>query len=197
MIMYMNGVCICYEECMNARCCRISTHIHLEEDADVLLEDFWLLFGDGTDGEKENFDSSDALSDHVLGLDVVEDLIHRPCWGESGRYSTGDLACKSCWRVNGSCRGNGLEESRARWNLWLGNKRGRFPPMHYLTKFQVWILLLPGKWWLLRNILLEDSWLLLGDEVGGDPAFEREERYPWFLWCTIWPSLGPRYCWGW
>ena len=61
---------------MNDRCCGISKHIHLEEDADVLLEDFGLLFGDGTNGDpekKENFDSSDALSDQVLGLDIVED----------------------------------------------------------------------------------------------------------------------------
>ena len=27
------------------RCCGISKHIHLEEDVDALLGDFWLLFG--------------------------------------------------------------------------------------------------------------------------------------------------------
>ena len=40
------------------------------------------------------------------------DLVHRPCWGGFRRHFTGDY---------GRCR---------------------FPPVHYLTKFQVWILLL-------------------------------------------------------
>ena len=36
---------------MNDRCCGISKHIHLEEDADVLLEDFRLLLGDEVGGD--------------------------------------------------------------------------------------------------------------------------------------------------
>ena len=58
---------------MNDKCCGISKHIHLEEDAYVLFEDFWLLFGDGNPEKKGDFDSSDALSDQVLGLDTLEE----------------------------------------------------------------------------------------------------------------------------
>ena len=61
---------------MKDRCCGISKHFHLEEDVDALLEDSWLLFGDEADGnpeKKNNLDSSDALSDQVLSLDIVED----------------------------------------------------------------------------------------------------------------------------
>ena len=179
MTMCMNDICICYEECMNARCCSISKHIHLEEDADALLEDFWLLFGDG-DPEKRRtlippmhyLTKSWALI--LLRLveiekHAVEDLIHRPCWGESGRQSVGDLVCRSCWgkirrhstgdfkyrsrwRAFDSYWETGLEESGARCNLWPRYKRCRFPPMHYLTKFQVWILLLGKTGGLLRDI---------------------------------------------
>ena len=58
---------------MHDRCCSISKHIHLEEVADVLLEDE--VGGDPAWGRKEddNFDSSDALSDQVLSLDTAED----------------------------------------------------------------------------------------------------------------------------
>ena len=52
MTMCMNDICTCYdfyEQCMNDRCCGISKHIHLEEDVDALLGDFWLLFRDETD----------------------------------------------------------------------------------------------------------------------------------------------------
>ena len=50
MIMCMNIICVCYDFlCMNDRCYGISKHIHLEEDVDVLLGDFWLLFRDETD----------------------------------------------------------------------------------------------------------------------------------------------------
>ena len=46
-------------------CCGNSKHIHLEEDADVLLEDE--VGGGPAWGRKDDdFDSSDALSDHVL-----------------------------------------------------------------------------------------------------------------------------------
>ena len=57
---------------MHDRCCGISKHIHLEGNADVLLEDE--VGGDPAWGRKEddNSDSSDALSDQVLGLDIVE-----------------------------------------------------------------------------------------------------------------------------
>src|ERR1044072_9667730 len=85
---------------------------------------------------------------------TAKDLVHRPCWGKIRWHSTGDLVRRSCWRAFDSCWETGLEGSGARQNLWLGSKRCKFPPMHYLTKFQVWILLLPGKGELLRRILL-------------------------------------------
>src|ERR1044072_931548 len=68
------------------------------------------------------------------------------------RCSTGDFKCKSCWRAFDSYWETGLEGSGARCNLWLRYKGCRFPPVHYLTKFQVWILLLPGKGGLLKDI---------------------------------------------
>ena len=51
---------------MHDRCCGISKHIYLEEDADVLLENE--AGGDPAWGRKDDddFDSSNALSDHVL-----------------------------------------------------------------------------------------------------------------------------------
>ena len=64
---------------MNDRCCGISKHIHLEEDVDALLGDSWLLLGrNGLETlllkEKKDIpDSSDALSDQVLSLDIAED----------------------------------------------------------------------------------------------------------------------------
>ena len=56
----------------------ISKHIHLEEDVDALLGDFWLLLEDETVkpwlGIRIGaFDSSDALSDQVLSLDTIVD----------------------------------------------------------------------------------------------------------------------------
>src|ERR1044072_9555103 len=86
---------------------------------------------------------------------AAKDPVHRPCWGEFRRHFTGDFECRSCWRAFDSYWEIGLEGSRARCNLWLRGKRCKFPPVHYLTKFQVWILLLPGKRELLRRILLE------------------------------------------
>ena len=58
---------------MNDARCGISKHIHLEEDADVLLEDE--VGGDPAWGREEdgNFDSSDALSDQVWSPDTAED----------------------------------------------------------------------------------------------------------------------------
>ena len=61
---------------MNDGCCGISKHIHLEEDADALLgdSDFCLeMKRIGNPEKKDNLDSSDALSDQVLSLDIVED----------------------------------------------------------------------------------------------------------------------------
>src|ERR1051325_5908894 len=90
---------------------------------------------------------------------AVKDLVCRPCWGGFRRHSvenpvcrsccgkvkrrsTGDFKCKSRWRAFDSCWETGLEGSRARCNLGLRYKRCRFPPVHYLTKFPVWIPLL-------------------------------------------------------
>ena len=58
---------------MNDVCCGISKHIHLEEDADVLLEDE--VGGDPAWGRRSMIilDSSNALSDQVLSLDTVVD----------------------------------------------------------------------------------------------------------------------------
>ena len=87
-----------------------------------------------------------------------------PAGEKLGGTLLGDLVCRSCWRVFDDCSETGLEESGARRNFWLRYKRCRFPPVHYLTKFQVWILLLPGKRELLRRILLEID-IFVGDEV--------------------------------
>src|ERR1043165_79177 len=90
---------------------------------------------------------------------AARDLVRRPCWGEFRRHSvgnlvsrscrgkvkrrsTGDFKCKPCWRAFVSYWETGLGESGARRNFWLRYKRCRFPPVHYLTQFQVWILLL-------------------------------------------------------
>ena len=70
--------------------CGISKHIHLEEDADVLFEDFCLLFGDG-DPEKRR-----TLIPPVHYLTKSWALILLRL-GESGRQSVGDLVCRSCW----------------------------------------------------------------------------------------------------
>src|ERR1051325_2165758 len=100
---------------------------------------------------------------------AAKDLVHRPCWGEFRRHFTGDFECRSRWRAFDSYWETGSEESGALRRFWLRYKRCRFPPVHYLTKFQVWILLLPGKRELLRRILLEidtsagDEASLLGD----------------------------------
>src|ERR1051325_4318117 len=83
---------------------------------------------------------------------AAKDLVHRPCWGEFRRHFTGDFECRSRWRASDSYWETGLEGSRARCNLGLRYKRCRFPPMHYLTKFQVWILLLEKTGGLLRDI---------------------------------------------
>ena len=57
---------------MNDKCCGISKHIHLEEDADVLLDNE--VGGNPAWGRKDdNFDSSDALSDQVLSLGTAVD----------------------------------------------------------------------------------------------------------------------------
>ena len=70
---------------------------------------------------------------------AAKDLVHRPCWGGFRRHFTG---------AYGRCR---------------------FPPVHYLTKFQVWILLLGKQGDLLRDIRggidtsAGDEVLLLGD----------------------------------
>src|ERR1044072_2057085 len=95
---------------------------------------------------------------------AAKDLVHRPCRGEFRRHFTGNFKCKSFRRAFDSYWETGLEGSRARCNLWLRYKRCKFPPVHYLTKFQVWILLLPGKRELLRRILLETD-ISAGDEV--------------------------------
>ena len=61
---------------MNDRCCGISKHIHLEEDVDALLGDFWLLLGTKRmktlllKEKKDIPDSSNALSDQVSSLDI-------------------------------------------------------------------------------------------------------------------------------
>src|ERR1043165_6232979 len=90
---------------------------------------------------------------------AAEDLVYRPCWGEFRRYSTGDLVHKSCWRVFESCWETRLEESGARRNLWLGNKRCKFPPMHYLTMFQVWTLPLLGERGIVETHFAGDKYL--------------------------------------
>ena len=78
-VMCMNDICInygFYEKSMNDICCGISKHIHLEEDVDALLGDFWLLSGTKRmetlllKEKKDILDSSDALSDQVLSLDI-------------------------------------------------------------------------------------------------------------------------------
>ena len=58
---------------MNDKCCGISKHIHLEEDADVLLDNE--AGEDPAWGRRRmiTFDSSDVLSDQVLSLDTVVD----------------------------------------------------------------------------------------------------------------------------
>ena len=58
---------------MNDKCCGISKHIHLEEDADVLLDNE--VSDNPVWGRRRmiTFDSSDALSDQVLSLDTAED----------------------------------------------------------------------------------------------------------------------------
>ena len=112
---------------MNDRCCGISKHIHLVENADVLFEDFCLLFGDG-DPEKRRtlippvhyLTKSWALIFLRLGKiegRAAKDLVHRPCWGEFRRHFTGDFECKSCRRAFDSYWETGLEGFRARYNL--------------------------------------------------------------------------------
>ena len=61
--------------------CGISKHIHLEEDADALLDNE--VSDNPVWGRRRmiTFDSSDALSDQVLSLDTVVD-----------------------WRIRGMCR---------------------------------------------------------------------------------------------
>ena len=71
---------------MHDKYCGISEHIHLEGDADVLLDNE--VGGNPAWGRKDdNFDSSDALSDQVLRIIETEkrvavDLVYRPCWGK-------------------------------------------------------------------------------------------------------------------
>src|ERR1051325_6471729 len=173
MMMRMNDICIYYETCMNDGCYGISKHIHLEEDVDVLFEDFCLLFGDG-DPEKRRtlippmhyLTKSWALILLRLGesgRQSVGDLVCRSCCGKVKRRSTGDFKCKSCRRAFDSYWETGLEGSRARCNLGLRYKRCRFPPVHYLTKFQVWILLLEKTGNAERYLLEID--ISAGDEV--------------------------------
>src|ERR1044072_6667500 len=94
---------------------------------------------------------------------AAKDLVHRPCRGEFRRHFTGNFKCKSRRRAFDSCWETGLEGSRARCNLWLGYKRCKFPPVHYLTKFQVWILLLEKTGNAERYLLEID--ISAGDEV--------------------------------
>src|ERR1051325_6780463 len=89
---------------------------------------------------------------------AAENLVRRPCWGEFRRHSVGNLVCRSC---RGKVKRRSTGDFKCKpcrrvfdnyWETVLGFKRCRFPPVHYLTKFQIWILLLPGKRELLRDI---------------------------------------------
>ena len=74
---------------MNDTCCGISKHIHLEEDADVLFEDFCLLFVDGDPEKRRTLippmhyltKSWALILLRLVEIEkyAVEDLIHRPC----------------------------------------------------------------------------------------------------------------------
>ena len=75
---------------MNDVCCGILKHIHLEEDADVLLEDE--VDGDPAWGRRRMTILIPPM--HYLTKSWALILLRL---GESGRQSVGDLVCRSCW----------------------------------------------------------------------------------------------------